>query len=542
MKQVLIDNPVLLLFVVAALGYLIGNIKIKGSGLGVAAVLFVGLFFGAIDPGFKLPSIIFQIGLLLFIYSIGLSSAPAFFQSIKNNGTRDILFIIGMLTFSFALAFGLSHLLGFDASTITGIYAGSTTNTPALAGAINLALERGLDQADAISNQMVVGYSFSYPMGIIGVMIAIAVVRRIYKVDFEKERLQLKEKYPLGENLTSRSVLITNVEVIGKTLRDIKQTYPWNIKFVQVNQADGGMSLTNWSYVLKEKDQLMIVGEEAVVNEAIQTLGRLSPFNLSKDRRVFDVRRIFVSNPKVIGKKIAELELEQKFDAIITRIRRGDTEMLAHGSTVLQAGDRIRFIASRKELKSLANYFGDSYTAISQVNLFSFGVGITLGMLLGMINFTLPGGISFKLGFAGGPLVVALILGMLRRTGPIVWTLPYGANVTIQQIGLTFLLAAIGVSSGNTFINNLSSEAMNIMIGASMISMLTTIFALVVGYSIIKIPFSILLGFVSNQPAILDFNLNITNNRVPNIGYTMMMPVALILKIIYAQLLFIFLL
>ncbi len=541
MKQVLIDNPVLLLFVVAALGYLIGNLKIKGSGLGVAAVLFVGLCFGAIDPGFKLPSIIFQIGLLLFIYSIGLSSAPAFFQSIKNNGTRDIIFIVGMLTFSFALAFALSHLLGFDASTITGIYAGSTTNTPALAGAINLALERGLDNADSISNQMVIGYSFSYPMGIIGVMIAIAIVNRIYKVDFEAERLKLKRKYPLGENLTSRSVLITNGDVVGKTLREIKQTYQWNIKFVQVTEATGGMLLTNWSYVLKDNDQLMIVGEEAEINQAIETLGRLSPFNLAKDRRVFDVRRIFVSNPSIFGKKISELELDQKFDAIITRIRRGDSEMLAHGNTVLQAGDRIRFIAGRKELKSLAKYFGDSYSAISQVNLFSFGVGITLGMLLGMINFNLPGGISFKLGFAGGPLVVALILGMLRRTGPIVWTLPYGANITIQQIGLTFLLAAIGVSSGNTFITNLSAEAINIMAGATLISMLTTIFALVVGYSVIKIPFSILLGFVSNQPAILDFNLNITQNKVPNIGYTMMMPLALILKIIYAQLLFIFL-
>ncbi len=541
MTQILQENPIILLFVVTALGYLIGNIKLGNSSLGVAAVLFVGLVFGAIDPAFKLPNEIFQIGLILFIYAIGLSSAPAFFESIRRNGVRDLLFIIAMLTFSFALALLLSFLLGFDASIITGIYSGSTTNTPALAGAINLAMERGLSNADQISNDMVVGYSYSYPMGIIGVMLAIGIVRRIFNVDFNKEMNSLKNDYPLGENLTSKTLNIENTDLNGVTLRDLLKGKKWKVKFVQVNDRKQGMTLTHWSYQLKAGDQIMVVGELNEIEKVKDVLGSYSEVNLSKDRRLFDVRRIFVSNPKVIGKRVSELELDKRFNAIITRIRRGDTDMLANGNTVLQSGDRIRFIASRKELKALSRFFGDSYTASSQVNLFSFGIGITLGLLLGMITIQLPGGLSFKLGLAGGPLVVALILGMLRRTGPIIWTLPYGANVTIQQIGLSFLLAAIGVSSGSTFVQNLSIEALEIMGGAAIIAIFTTIFALVVGYKLVKIPFSILLGFVSNQPAILDFNLNITKNKVPNIGYTLMMPLALILKIIYAQLLFIFL-
>lgn len=519
-----------------------GNISYKGSSFGVASVLFVGLFFGALGEGLSIPDVVFQIGLVLFIYAIGLSSAPAFFQSIRKNGFRDILFITVSLTISSILALFLFFIFGFNPSEVTGIYAGGTTNTPALAGAIDLINQQNLKGSELLIKDMVVGYSFSYPMGIIGVMIAILICKRMLKVDFEKEKKQLSKKYQLDENLTSKSIIVTNPDVVNSSLRDLNIEHSWNVVFGRTQDQDKNVELATWNHNIKMNDLLMVVGSIEDIHEVAKTLGEIDENSqLNYARSKFDVRRIFVSNPKIAGKSLAQLEIDRKYQAIITRIRRGDMEMLAKGHTVLQMGDRIRFVARRKDLRKLSALFGDSYTASSQVNLFSFGVGIACGVLLGLIPFTLPGGITFKLGLAGGPLIISLILGTLKRTGPIDWTLPYGANLTLQQIGLTFLLAAIGVSSGSAFADNMSLNGLYMILGAGFLTIASTIITLIIGYKLVKIPFSLLLGFVSNQVAILDFNLNLSKNKVPNLGFTMMMPIALILKIVYAQLLFIFL-
>jgi len=217
--------------------------------------------------------------------------------------------------------------------------------------------------------------------------------------------------------------------------------------------------------------------------------------------------------------------------------------MLARGTMILEQGDRIRFVARRQDLKRLADFFGDSYYGSSSVNIFSFGFGIALGLLIGTIEFNLPGGISLKLGYAGGPLLVALILGALYRTGRTVWTLPYSANVTLRQIGLTLLLAVIGLKSGNTFVDSLTSggDGMSIFIGGVIITFFTACLSLFVGYKLFKLPYSLLLGFMSNQPAILDFVLTRSESKIPMVGYTIMFPIALIMKIVYAQLMYLFL-
>jgi putative transport protein len=233
------------------------------------------------------------------------------------------------------------------------------------------------------------------------------------------------------------------------------------------------------------------------------------------------------------------LNLDEKYNAVITRIRRGDVEMLAKGDTVLELGDRIRFMARRKDLKELSELFGDSYHQSSKINLFSFGIGMGLGLILGNITFDLGASFSFKLGYAGGPLIIGLILGGIRRTGKVLWTLPYGANVTLQQIGLILLLAALGVRSGSALVQSLSIDALWIVLASGIISVSTALTILFLGYKILKRPFGLLMGMVANQPAILDFGIEQANNRLPMYGFTLMFPIALILKILIAQILFI---
>ncbi|MFT6335045.1 MAG: putative transport protein [Saprospiraceae bacterium] len=538
MDQLLANNPLLLLFLVAAVGYLVGKVNIKGNSLGVSAVLFVGLAFGAINPAFNVPPVIFQLGLVFFVYSIGLSSGPAFFQSFKKNGIRDIGFVMVMLTVTALLAVGLFFLFGFDAASITGIYSGSSTNTPALASVIDLVERRGLENSKDLKDALVIGYTFSYPMGVIGVMIVLKLMERFFKIDYKKEEKQLKKDYPIEEELSSQTVKITNPKIHGLSLRDITKDTGFNILFGRISSGKD-TTLANWDTIIYKDDVLMVIGSIEEIDKAAEYFGEKTVDNISYDRREYDVRRIFVSNQWAVGKTISSLNLSKKYSAVITRIRRGDLDMLAKPNTVLEMGDRIRFIARRKDLKGLSKLFGDSYYQSSQVNLFSFGLGIALGLLLGSIEISLPGDTTFKLGMAGGPLVVGLILGALRRTGPIVWTLPYGANVTLRQMGLIFLLAVIGLSSGNKVLESLESPVWIIVfMGGVMLSMLSAFVSIIIGYKLFKIPFSLLLGFLSNQPAILDFATGMSKNKVPLIGYSVMFPIALVMKILFAQILF----
>ncbi len=369
-------------------------------------------------------------------------------------------------------------------------------------------------------------------------MIAIAAMQKLMKVDYQKEALDLRKDYPLGEELLNVSVEVTSPELAGKSIRELRQLYHWRVVFGRI-QHGKNIQLTNWDTRLEMGDQVTVVGGAEEVRAVISTLGKKLPFQLSDDRSEYDISRIFVSNPKIAGQSIASLNLAERFSAIVTRVRRGDVDLLAGGKTILELGDRVRFVALRKDHSALAKLFGDSYEALSRINLFSFGFGMALGLLLGMITFTLPGGIAFNLGFAGGPLIIGLLLGSLRRSGPILWTLPYSAGLTLQQFGLMLLLACIGVRSGHTFFNTLTlGGAGMIFIAGALISMGTAFITLWIGYKWIKIPFSFLTGMVSNQPAILQYAVDQSGNRLPDVGYTLMFPIALIIKIVYVQILF----
>lgn len=540
MNELMEQNPLLLLFTVASIGYFIGNIRIKGISLGVAAVLFTGLFMGAINPEFNIPTVVTNLGLVLFVYSIGLKSGPAFFQSYKKNGLRDFLFLVSMLVFSGVIAGALFFLMDISAAMITGAYAGSTTNTPALAAVIDY-INNLQGENQNLTSDAVIGYSFSYPMGVMGSIIVILFMEKFLKIDYEKEKKALRKEYPLDKHLSSITLQVTNPEICGIQLRDLIKKYKWEVVFGRISQ-NNIVNLSNYDTTFSLGDQLMVVGNEDELAKIKDDIGIVADIELDLDRTQFDVRRIFVSNPNVIGRTIASLQIDKKFNAVITRIRRGDSEMLVTGNTILELGDRLRFVARREDLYLLSDYFGDSYKASSKIDLFTFGIGIGLGLILGSIELSFGPTFSFSLGLAGGPLLVGLLLGALRRTGPIVWSLPYSSNTTLQQIGLILLLAGIGVSAGHSFIDSFSSEAIWVFIASIIISMITAMTIIFIGYKYIKLPFTLLMGLVSNQPAILDFATDRSDSMVPEIGYTMVFPIAMILKIVIAQVLLIILL
>jgi len=538
MIDLLAENPLLLLFVVSAIGYVIGRVRVGGVSLGVAAVLFVGLFFGALDERLKLPEILYLLGLVIFVYTIGLSSGASFFASLRRKGLRDNLLILAVVLLAAGMATAFHALLGLNGPLAAGLFAGSLTNTPALAAVIQQLRSTGADEA--VLAQPVVGYSVAYPMGVLGAIAAIYIAQRIWRVDYAAEARQLRDIAAGGERLTNRTVRVTSPALAGRSVAELIADNRWDVVFGRL-QHDGHIGLATSDSRLAVGDLVTVVGTAEEVERAGSALGEPAAVPLDMDRQTLDYRRVFVSNPKVVGRRLRDLDLPARFGAVITRVRRGDADLLPDGDTVLELGDRVRVITRRDNMEAVSDLFGDSYRSLSEVDVVSLGLGIALGLLLGTIPLPLPGGGSFTLGFAGGPLIVALILGWRGRTGPIVWTLPYSANLTLRQVGLTIFLAAVGSRAGFSFVTTLAQGGgLEIFLAGLAITTTAALTTMAVGHLVFKIPLSLLSGMLAGlgtQPAVLGFANEQAGNDLPNVGYTTVYPLATIAKIVCAQLL-----
>jgi len=540
-----VEQPLLLLFVVAALGYLLGEIRIKGAGLGVAAVLFVGLFFGALDPRLTLPPIVVTLGLVLFVYTVGLASGPGFVASFSHSGIRDNLLVVFVLLAATALVIAEHFLFGFKPTISAGIFTGALTNTPSLAQVISyIAQTAPADLMQTAMAEPVVGYSVSYPMGVIGPMLAIALMQRLWRVDYRADAERVRDMFPVEQEIYNRTVRITNRAMTGIKLSELAQRHDRKVIFGRTKRGNTIELMTGES-VMQPGDLVSVIGTPEDVDAATGELGEPAAEQLDLDRSAYDFRRVFVSNVSLVGRRLSDLNLPQHYGAIVTRVRRGDIELLATADLVLELGDRVRFVAPRDQVKPLSDFFGDSYKGLSEINLLSLGLGISLGLLVGMIPINLPGGIQFKLGDAGGPLIVALVLSALRRTGPIVWSLPYSVNLTLRQFGLTILLAGIGIRSGYTFLSTLTSAGgLQILLAGAVVSVTTALLVLILAYKVLKIPFGIVTGMVSavhTQPAVQAYAVNQARNDLPSHGYALAFPMSTIAKILLAQLLVAFL-
>jgi putative transport protein len=286
---------------------------------------------------------------------------------------------------------------------------------------------------------------------------------------------------------------------------------------------------------------VVAVGSRAELERVTQRLGRASGEAINLDRSEFDLRRIFVSNADTAGRPLRELQIHRRFGAVVTRVRRGDVDLLPSDEMRLEVGDRVRVLAPVAQLPAVTTFFGDSYRAASEVDVLTFGLGLALGLLLGIVPIPLPGGITATLGFAGGPLIVALILGTVDRTGPMIWSLPFSANVTLRQIGLVLFLAGIGTRAGSGFLATFTSgSGLALFATGAALTFLVALAMLVVGYRFLSIPMSQLLGMVAGlhtQPAVLGYALEQTGNEIPNLGYASVYPAATITKILLVQVL-----
>ena len=515
MASLFASSPLLALFVVVALGAAIGAIRIGPLRFGAAGALFVGLVVSALHPEVvsNHMSIVQPMGLAFFVYCVGISAGATFFQNLRKQtnllALTTVVCIVGAVI---ALVGG--RLLGLSSGLTSGLFTGALTAAPALDTATRLT-------GDA---NAAVGYAFGYPVGVIGgILIVTITVTRKWVGPKDTPSLA-------GSSLEAVSIRVSK----HINTRDIDA---WRDQRVRLSylRRDGRTRVTAPGEDLLPGDHVVMVGDPASIRETAPLVGEILDHNLEDDRSDLAFERIVVSNPDVAGRSVCELNVTKRFGAVITRVRRGDLDLLARDDLDLQLGDHVAVVVPTDELDDIAEWLGDSERRVAEVDGMAFGIGLVLGLLLGIVSFPLPGGQGFQLGAAAGPLIVGMLLGALRRTGPLVWTLPAAANLTIRQIGLMLFLAALGLNAGPQFASLLGSPEgwRAALLAAVMVVVCCAIQALgakFIGLSSARAAGGIA-GFLG-QPAVLQAaDARVTDERI-EAAYATLFAFAIIVKIL----------
>ncbi len=530
MLQYFVDQPLLLLFAVLAVGFAAGRVRLWGGvSLGVAAVLFAGLAAGAIDPRLQVPEIVQRFGLVLFVYTVGVASGPAFFASFRRRGLRDAAFAAGVLALAALLAVAAMRAAGLNGARTAGLFAGALTNTPALAAVLERV--RALPGAtERLLADPVVAYSLCYPMGVLGVIVVMAIARSRWKRELAASRHSVA--------LEVRSVRVLEPGACTLPVGELVRRRGWRVLFARRRRGDT-VGIVRADEPLAVGDLVTMVSEREDLARVVDEIGEPAEEQLELDRSDLDFRRVFVSDPALFGRTLSDLRLLDRFGALVTRVRRGDVDLLPDGGTVLEPGDRVRVLAPRARMPEVVAFFGDSYRALAEVDVLSFGLGAAAGLALGLVPVPLPGGGTFQLGMAGGPLVAGLVLGALARTGPLVWQLPFSANLTLRQIGLVLFLAGVGTRSGWVFARTFGEPgALPLFLAGAAVTMATTAAALFAARRWLRARPDVALGMaaaIHTQPAALAFATESAGDDGPNAGWAAVFPFATIAKILLAQ-------
>ncbi|QJC21446.1 aspartate:alanine exchanger family transporter [Arcanobacterium buesumense] len=522
--QLFADNQVLLLFFLVGSGAILSKLRVRGVSLGAAAVLFlsIGVTAWALHSGYKLEveHDLGVLGLALFAFAIGISAGPTFFSTLKSS-IVPILLMLGTFAVAAAAAAGVGRALGMDWALVAGTFAGATTNTPALSAASTASGDPAL---------ATVGYAIAYLFGVIGMLgfAALALSRR----SADKDKPSPISNRTIRVERTDQPTIGSLVDAIGGTLQ-----------FSRIRRGETGpIWLPSNSDILEKDDLVTVIGTVAEVDRAIKLVGHGSSHSLIADRRYLDFRRITISNSDIAGRKIEELDLEDKFGATISRIRRGDTDMSADPSIRLQQGDRVRVVAPTHSLAKISKYFGDSSHGLTDINPIALGLGMALGIIIGEWEILTPSGLTFSIGSAAGTLIVGLVMGRLGRIGRIVTTLPYTTCQVLAELGLLVFLAYAGTKAGSQILVAFTGGAwLQILFLGMMITC-------IVGggfYLSMRLLTSTggtrlagALGGIQTQPAVLAFANDRTSfdPRVA-LGYAMVYPVAMVAKIFVGQIL-----
>jgi putative transport protein len=519
LKTLLESQPLMALFLTVAIGYLVGEINIKGFSLGVGAVLFVALAMGWFAPKSAPAPMVGTLGLALFLYAVGVQYGKQFFLGLTSAAGRraNVIALIGVLLAG-AVSLVFVKTRGLTLGHALGLFAGSGTSTPTLQAAI----------ATLGNDDPAVGYSVSYPFGVAGPILFLYIAFMILKPKIEM---------PAGAGLELLEVALRNPDLYGKTLGEVMSGLPAGVQIVALRRAHHNEPASP-NMVVAEDDVVLASGpSKEALGAAAKRLGEPAPGRIAKDRSDLDYLRVFASRPTVVGRALGDLELPGVKASVIAQVRRGDADIQPRPDLVLEFGDRIGLLANRADFPAMRKFFGDSIKGTAEFSYISIGVGMAVGFLVGAIQIPLPGIGKLAVGLAG-VLIVALILGNLRRTGGLNWTIPLSANLVLRNLGLTLFLAQVGMASGPKFAATVTETGL-LMLGLGAVVLVALVLPiLILGLVVYRMPYDEVAGIVAGacgNPAILAYANKLAPTDRPDICYAMIFPGMTIVKIVFVD-------
>ena len=532
---------VFVIMLVAAAGLALGNLRLFGINLGIAGVLFSGILFGhfGLDINHETLEFLRDFGLILFVYSIGTQVGPGFFSSFRKEGIRLNLLAAAVVLGGVALTLLVSRLAGFDIATAAGMYSGAVTNTPSLAAAQQALGALGPEAANNAS----VGYALAYPGAIMGIILTMLLIKRCFRTQAAQDMLQVQgDKAAAG--FVNVSITVENKNLEGLMIRDIPAIKELGVVVSRLFHG-GLMAVAHDDTVIHAGDVLLAVGTEEHVRKFMLVVGSKSAMDLKKLPSRIIHSRVIVTHKEVIGKTLEELNLEAQYDVAATRVARADVEFLVSDSYVLQFADNLVIVGEEAAVAKAAAMLGNSPKDLNHPQLLPAFIGIAAGVLLGSLPIAIPGlSTPVRLGLAGGPLIVAIVLSYVQHIGPLNWYLPPAGNLMLRELGITLFLSCVGLKAGGRFFETLlNGSGMYIVLFSFMITVLPILIIGVFAKAKLKLNYMSLCGALAGSmtdPPALAFANAMAPSNLSAMSYATVYPLVMILRVISAQLMVLF--
>ncbi|MSH84604.1 putative transporter [Escherichia coli] len=536
-----------ILALVAVVGLFIGNVKFRGIGLGIGGVLFGGIIVGHFvsQAGMTLSSdmlhVIQEFGLILFVYTIGIQVGPGFFASLRVSGLRLNLFAVLIVIIGGLVTAILHKLFDIPLPVVLGIFSGAVTNTPALGAGQQILRDLGTPME--MVDQMGMSYAMAYPFGICGILFTMWMLRVIFRVNVETEAQQHESSRTNGGAL----IRTINIRVENPNLHDLA------IKDVPILNGDKiicsrlkreeTLKVPSPDTIIQLGDLLHLVGQPADLHNAQLVIGQEVDTSLSTKGTDLRVERVVVTNENVLGKRIRDLHFKERYDVVISRLNRAGVELVASGDISLQFGDILNLVGRPSAIDAVANVLGNAQQNLQQVQMLPVFIGIGLGVLLGSIPVFVPGfPAALKLGLAGGPLIMALILGRIGSIGKLYWFMPPSANLALRELGIVLFLSVVGRKSGGDFVNTLvNGEGLSWIGYGALITAVPLITVGILARMLAKMNYltmcGMLAGSMTDPPALAFANNLHPTSGAAALSYATVYPLVMFLRIITPQLL-----
>ncbi|EKR6790524.1 putative transporter [Escherichia coli] len=536
-----------ILALVAVVGLFIGNVKFRGIGLGIGGVLFGGIIVGHFvsQAGMTLSSdmlhVIQEFGLILFVYTIGIQVGPCFFASLRVSGLRLNLFAVLIVIIGGLVTAILHKLFDIPLPVVLGIFSGAVTNTPALGAGQQILRDLGTPME--MVDQMGMSYAMAYPFGICGILFTMWMLRVIFRVNVETEAQQHESSRTNGGAL----IKTINIRVENPNLHDLA------IKDVPILNGDKiicsrlkreeTLKVPSPDTIIQLGDLLHLVGQPADLHNAQLVIGQEVDTSLSTKGTDLRVERVVVTNENVLGKRIRDLHFKERYDVVISRLNRAGVELVASGDISLQFGDILNLVGRPSAIDAVANVLGNAQQKLQQVQMLPVFIGIGLGVLLGSIPVFVPGfPAALKLGLAGGPLIMALILGRIGSIGKLYWFMPPSANLALRELGIVLFLSVVGLKSGGDFVNTLvNGEGLSWIGYGALITAVPLITVGILARMLAKMNYltmcGMLAGSMTDPPALAFANNLHPTSGAAALSYATVYPLVMFLRIITPQLL-----